>query len=73
MTRSTNEIASDVQAIIDNSSKAFVPAPVVKICELTAEFMGAAGAELAGLREELASLRASAGSAGVVADPVAQA
>lgn len=50
MTRSTTEIAAEAQHLVDTSSRAFVPAPIVRLGELAAEFMTATVAELDALR-----------------------
>lgn len=49
--RTTAEISTDARDLIDSSSTKFVPPSIVRIGELSVEFMEAATAELAELRE----------------------
>ncbi len=58
--RSTTDIAADARHLVDSSNKAFVPAPIVRIGELSAEFMEAAAAELEALRAAAAPAPAAA-------------
>ncbi len=46
MNRTPAEIAAEAQHLVDNSSRQFVPAPIVRLGELAAEFMTATAAAL---------------------------
>lgn len=55
MHRTPTEIAADARQLVDSSSRAFVPAPIVRIGELSVEFMESAAAELEALKEAAAA------------------